>query len=75
MAFRRLRKEKSTSLVFALSLGFLLDIVVWCMCPLMHPRNGTRTDRVQVSFISHSFPEARVLGVKVFRVTGLGEHL
>ena len=43
--------------------------MVWCTCPIRHPRTGQNKDRVQVSFIRHSFPEARCLGFKVFLVS------
>ena len=64
---------KGGSLVFSWGLGFLLAAVIWCTYLLRHPGTGQKKDRVQVSFMSHSFPEARCLGIKVFWVSGLGK--
>jgi len=36
----QVQTRKGGSLFFALGLGFLLRIVVWCMCPLRHPGTG-----------------------------------
>lgn len=63
------QKGKSMELFFAWGLGFLLAIVVWCACPLRYPGTGQNQDRVQGSFISHSFPALMGLGVKVFGVS------
>ena len=41
------------------TLGFLLMIVVWCICPLRLLGTALNRYRVQVSVISHSFPGAR----------------
>ena len=41
--------------------GCLVMIVVWCTCPLRHPETGQNEDKVQVSIVSHLFPEARDL--------------
>ena len=50
---------------------FLLMIVVSCTCPLRKPGTGENEDKVQVSIISHLFPEARGLGIKISRACGL----
>ena len=55
--------------------GFLLAIVVWGTCPLRHPATAQNKDRVQVSSISHAFPQVRGLYIKVFGVHVLGDHL
>ena len=41
---RRLGKERRVSLMFAWGLGFLLRIVVYCMCPLRHQGTGENKD-------------------------------
>ena len=38
-----------------------------------HPGTGQNKDRAQMSFTSHSLPEARGLGITAFGVSGLGE--
>ena len=53
------RKERRESHLHLESGGFLLTIVVWCLCPLRHPETGQNKDRVQVSIISDLLPRAR----------------
>lgn len=38
-------ERKRGSLALAWDLGFLLMIVAWYMCPLMHPGTGHNKDR------------------------------
>lgn len=71
----KLGKEKSMSLLFVWGLEFLLVIIVWCTGPLSYTEIGQSKDKGQVSFISHSFPEVRDVGNKMFGVNGLGESL
>lgn len=54
-------ERKRGSLVSAVFFFFLLTTVVWCTCPLRHPETGQNEDKVQVSIVSHLFPEARDL--------------
>ena len=56
-----LKRKRRVCLIFAWGLGILLTIVVWCMCPPRYPGTGQNKNRVQVSFISHSFLEPGVL--------------
>ena len=66
---------KEGRLAFAWSLGFLPATVVWYTCPLGIQEPGQNKDRVQVSFLSHSFPGVRRLGLEVFAISGLTKHL
>lgn len=71
----RLEKEWSTSLVFAWGLGVLADD-----CGLVHVFSWTSknwSNKDECSGVLHSYlcPGASGLGIKVFRISGLGEHL
>ena len=49
---------------------FLLTIVVWGTCPLRHPGSGQNEDKVEVSIISHLFPDTRGLGNEMSSTSG-----
>lgn len=72
-ASRRCRKERREKPIFAPGLGFLLTVVVWCMCPLRHPATGQNKDRGLVSIVSHLFLGTRGLGIKTSSASVL-EH-
>lgn len=72
-ASEQTRKE---SLFLIRGLEFLLKIVVWCMCPLRHPRTGSKRDKVQMSSLSHlSLGELGSLVIEMTRASGLGFDL
>lgn len=58
----RLRKERRVSFIFAWDLGFVLRIVVQCVCLLRHP--GAKMS-VEVSSVGHICLGARGLGESV----------
>ena len=69
------QKGKGLESPLCLGFGVFIGIAVWCRCSVGHCGTGQDKGRIQMSFTSHSSPEIRVPGIKVFGVNGLGECL